>query len=186
MKPLITIWYKPSETFDYLLEKKTQNNSIYFIFYLIGLIIAIPSILNSNLFRTMSPIAVVFAIIIAIVIAGLSLQYLWVFIFWIFGQIFHGKATNEEIRIVFVYSSIPLLFKTFLLIFQVVNYMQGQIQYENIGLYNNLTNLLLLVIFLRFFVIGLSKVQKFSYLYAMLNFLLPMMIIGLIMFFVRN
>ena len=185
MKPLITIWYKPSETFDYLLEKKTQNNSIFFIFYLIGIIAGIPSVLKSDFIKLVGPIGIFFLIIVAGVIGGLFLQYVWVFIFWIFGQILQGKATNKEIRIVFAYSIIPILFKSILLIFQFLNYRHDEMQYENIGLYNNLTNFLLLVIFLRFFVIGMSKVQKFSYLYALLNFLIPTTIIGFIILMSR-
>jgi hypothetical protein len=178
MKPWITIWYKTSETFDYLIETKKFDIKYNWIFYGIALIVGIPKALDPDYSEILSPI---FALIIGIagtLFGGLLIQYLWVFVFWIFGKILQGKATNEEIRIVFAYSILPFFFKLVLMILDLLKLFGDTSEIKNIGLYNNFTNGILFLLFLRLFIIGLSKVQKFSYLYALLNILIPITIIG--------
>lgn len=112
-------------------------------------------------------------------ILGLLIQFLFSYIIWLFGKILQGKGDREEIRIVVAYSLLP---QTVILIAIVVQLLANLSDpyHAGIGLFNNLTTLILSIVGLRIFAIGLSKVQKFSYGYALLNIFLPGLIIGFI------
>ena len=185
MKPILSIWFKPKETFDLLLENINKDNNYLLIFYGIALTIAIPAVLVEKSLFELGIIYLISLIFLGSFIGGLMLQYIWVYIFWIFGKILQGKADQKQIRVVLAYSILPFIFKSFIMLLRVIIKFGTEFSFKDIVLFDNLTNFILAVLYLRFFVIGLSKVQKFSYGYALINILLPIIILGVLIYIIK-
>jgi hypothetical protein len=187
MNPLITIWYKTAETFDYLISTKKYSSKYGIIFYLVALTIMLQSKYLNIFYELGLPIYINIVIFCASVfISGLIFQLFWVFIFLMFGKLLQGKADNEEIRIVLAYSLFPILIELIIILLKLIINFGTQVQYFELSAIDYLTNTIISVLVLRLFVIGLSKVQKFSYGYALINILLPIGILGFISFFLRH
>jgi hypothetical protein len=184
MKPILSIWFKPKETFDLLLENTNNDKNYLLIFYGIAFTFSIPAVLVEKSLFELGIIYLMLVILLGSFLGGLMLQYIWVYIFWIFGKILQGKADQKQIRVVLAYSILPFIFKSFFMLLRVIIKFGTGFSFEDIVLFDNLTNLILGVLCLRFFVIGLSKAQKFSYGYALINILLPIILLRALIYII--
>ena len=93
MKPLITIWYRPIQTFDYLIEKSESSILDFLIFWMLGLTISIRNVLPEH--ELFGPIISIVTILIGSVISAILFQLIWIILLWLTGKILQGKAQIE-------------------------------------------------------------------------------------------
>jgi len=98
----------------------------------------------------------------------LFLKYVFSSFLWVFSKLFQGKSTIVQIRLVMAYSLSPLLV---LLPFTIIQYIKTQLfpgsSFE--GTFSGLFNFVFAIVAFSYLVIGLSKINKFSYGYGILT-----------------
>ncbi len=174
MKPIFSIWIKTRQTFKTLDERgeKENNLTINLLFFLASMSGGFSYTID--IFKT--PGEYYYGLAIAMLACGFMGILFWRFVmsYLVFGigKIFQGKASISEVRLVLAYS---LITNIVLLITQLVLIIPAVIldNKELIGYRHPVTLFILWVFVLRFMVIGLSRFNKYSFLYAILNVLIP-------------
>ena len=187
MRPILSIWVKPRQTFELLAERDaTENNKmIRILFFLTSMVAGFSSAKNfSELFGG----NIYVGLFIALLFSGLLGLFLWntifSFIIWGVGKIFQGKATKDKIKLVIAYSLIPnlvhLIIGLILVILAVIMNNTGLINYQN-----PITLFVLWIFTFRILIIGLAFFNKYSYGYAVLTVLIPGAIIQGLVFGIK-
>ena len=181
MNPYKTIWFKTSKTYDFVLKENHEIFGLDYIAFIVVLIVSIPHSLNY--FYNSNNEELFFSILLFVIgtFGGAIILALFiVFIYWGFGKILQGRATRRQIRKVYFLSLLPFVFVSiFVLIRAVVLITYDKPYFEmSYGIY--VAQTIAVILHLRFFVIGLSKVQQYSYGYAILNIFIPFGIIALL------
>ena len=115
-------------------------------------------------------------------VMGLFSKLVWINIIFFFGKIWKGEATKRNIDTVLSLSLIPEVFKFI--------YLTGKVIVSN-GSLNDLQisgalTIICLILSLRILLIGLSRVQKFSYGFALLNIFVPQLVLTILYFSIRG
>lgn len=185
MNPWISIWTKTRETIDHIKNSYWVEGQGLLPFYFFGINGAAESEIlelidfdpgfQSNL------ISVVLILVFGIG-SGYIFRFVWLNFIFFFGKIWKGQATKRNIDSVLSLSLIPEGFKFI--------YISGVIIVNNgnpIGLQINYAlTLICFFLSIRILLVGLSRVQRFSYGTALLNIFLPQLILILLIVSIRG
>lgn len=183
MTPYQTIWLNPRQTFEELVKtKETQS--------LIGIplfILSLSSGLNSSQEFTEIfgvgdfMIGLITGIFISTVFVFIFLGFIYPWLIRVVGLIWKGEATLTQLTNVCSISLIPF---SLILFYQLALLVIGkELIFDNV--YSGLVYVVSLWS-LSLFIIGVSKVQKFSYGFALLSILLSQLPFVLIRLAIRN
>jgi len=174
MKQVFYFWLRPGQIIDVIeLEDTSKTNAK------INLILILASIylslqyhenriegINMPEFTKEYPFMVLFAFLMLF-----FFRYVLTFLFWAFGKIFQGESTIHQTRIVVAYSLTPTLV---LLPFAVIQFILIlSLHPASMGeTFSAMFKFVFSVLTFSYLVIGLCKVNKFSYGYGILTVLL--------------
>jgi hypothetical protein len=185
MNPWISIWTKTTETIDKLKDSNWVNKQGLIPYFIFGVNVAsknniIPKLLGYES-KAEGLVIVLTATILLGLIAGIILRVVWVNLIFYFGKIWKGQASHKNINTVISLCLIPEIFKLANLIFSYItqnNIAEAKISFA--------LTIICLLISLRILLIGLSRVQKFSYGISVLNIFVPQLIIGIMFYSIRE
>jgi hypothetical protein len=185
MNPFYTIWFKPRATFQYLSALNINDSKIGLLLLAISLSISPTAILNlSKKLEVSGVFGYFFCTLFGVLMSYLLIRHVLSFIYWGFSKILNGNATLNQTRIVVAYSMTPyliyLLFTFFLLTSAITS---GD--FEILYFQQPITRYFITIMFLRNIVYGLSAINKFSYGFALLNAMIPVLIIEVLIFATR-
>src|SRR5690606_37040046 len=120
-------------------------------------------------------------IILLGLLGGIILRAVWVSLILYFGKIWKGQASRKNIDTVISLCLIPEVLKLVNLLFSYT--IQADIEDAKI---NNALTIICFLISLRILLIGLSRVQKFSYGISVLNIFVPQLALGLLYYSMRG
>ena len=190
LNPFLTIWTKPRWTIDHFIYNQ-RSDSLYilpFIFYgiYVGLEISkdIELLFDANptLEITIGARAICILCAIALIILVLGKVQPW--IIKLIGRLWNGKATVNQLGTVSALAHIPYIL---VLIYEIITLSLGIDSSTNP--YYFLFSYILQILVIRITIIGVSKAQKFGYIFALMNWLLsflPILLIQLLLFFART
>jgi hypothetical protein len=174
MKEIFQFWLKPSQTIENMEqeEPKKINQRIDIILFLISILcsLQIPGIGLNSISHSDSLVSH-FVRILSVLFLFLFFKYVLVFLYWLFSKMLQGNSTIRQIRLIQAYSLTPFLV---LLPFACIQFLLTLYCQDNSieWTFSILIKSLLSLITFRFLVIGLSKVNNFSYGYGILTVLL--------------
>jgi hypothetical protein len=168
MKQIFNFWFKPGQTIDTLETEEpgkigVQNNIILF-FISLYVSLLIPKFSMDTISKNDSLTGYLMRIV-AVLFAILFFKYVFSSLLWGFSKLFQGKSTIGQIRLVVTYSLTPLLV---LLPFACIQFIRTQLFPDTSidGTFSGLFHFVFAIITLSYLVIGLCKVNKFSYGYG--------------------
>lgn len=172
--PYLSTWFRPSETLNKILTRQIKFN------YRIPILLSAISMFLGELSGNMD-LGVGFAIILFFI--GLILYYLFLtkLIPWLIikiGLIWGGKSGHEEMVLVIGLAQVPVLL---ILLEQIIFLGFGKIIPDTSV--NILIQWIAWIFYLRILIIGIAKVQGFTYSMALLNIaitFLPFLLISLL------
>lgn len=187
MKPIFSIWFKPLKTFDFLAQQEIEkkNNNINIIFFLVSMAAGFSSANDFHkLFEGNYYVALIAAMIFSGLFGLLFLNTVFTYsILWT-SKLFQGKASKNQIRLVMAYSMIPNLIHLIIgLILIVPAIIVNDI--ELISYQNPITLIVLWIFTLRILLFGLAFFNKYSYGYALLTIVLPVIILQGILYWIK-
>ncbi len=183
----LQIWTSPRKVFKFIIENNYRKNA-YLLLFLGGVVNA----LSRSAEKSSGDGAHMLFYIIGAVLGGGLLGWIGYYIYsallsWT-GKWFKGTANTSTLFNVFTYSLIPAVFTLFILIFELSLNRNGVFQDGSDFSVAQLPVIFLLLLMyliqmvlgawsLVLLVIGISEAQKFSVGKAILNFLMPVLII---------
>ena len=179
MKPFLSIWTKTRLTFQFLEKRDEKENDfmINILFFLtsvyagFSLSFDINKILGINYYVTL-----IFSLFISGFLGLFIWKFILSFIIWGAGKIFQGQASIKEIRLALAYSAVPnlvhLVIGLILIIPAIILDNNGLIGYQH-----PVTIYVFWILAFRILVIGLAYFNKYSFGYALLTIIIPMVII---------
>lgn len=171
MRPLLSIWTKPTETFEYLSERRLsgKENHLGFLIVLISYSLYLARFEEYSKPIDGSALAGFFVSFTIAPVAGLiAFRYIYPFFVWKIGKIFKGKATFDEIQLVLVYSSLPLLIYPVLAFIFIVPY--AITNNMNLILHpHGIVAFVCSILSIRIAIYGLSRFNNYTYGYSVLN-----------------
>lgn len=108
MNPLLTIWTRPSDTIEYVLEHKTRSYG-FLLIVLTSISVGFTAFSDTGLMNDQPLIAIILASIVSAILSGLlgwvinSALYTWV------GKMLGGSGKFKDMMAVVPLSSIPLI-----------------------------------------------------------------------------
>ncbi len=179
MNPWLTIWTNTTKTIDSLKDTHWADSFGFVHFILFGInSIGVKLILISNISLTYG---IIFTIIAGSVL-GILGSIVWVNIIFLFGKIWKGQATRENIRMVLSLSFMPELFRFINLIGSAIIHREN---FNKISINNGLS-LICFVLTFRIIIIGLSRVQQFRYGLAVLNIFVPQVLFTVLYLIIKG
>lgn len=183
MNPYKSIWLNPKNTFEELAQLGDKQPLIIFPIIVFGISLGLDSAqdVGSTLGNDQKAIGVILSIVLSIAIGYIILGFILPGMIKLVGKLWNGAATLTQLTNVLAISLIPY---TLILFHQVLMFV--------FGVNPNLEEIyggLIYVIWFWFFslsIIGVSKVQSFSYGFALLNILVSQIPIILIRLILRN
>jgi len=171
MRPLLSIWTKPTETFEYLDERRLagKENHLGFLIVLISYSMYLARFEEYSKPISGSALAgFIVSFTIAPLLGLLCFKYIYPYFVWKIGKIFNGKATFDEIQVVMIYSFLPILLYPVLAFIFIIPAAQA----GNIDLILHPPYIMAFVCWIlsiRILIYGLSRFNKYTYGYAVLN-----------------
>ncbi len=175
MRPLLSIWISPLETFKYLATRDDSENHfmVNLLSALIAIAMAIPSLNEfSELFGSQKIIGLIVGVIVFGLTGILVIRFLLALIYWGVGKIFKGEASKKQIQLVVAYSLVPYLIYLAIGLVLIIPAVITQ-NLELIFYSHPVTYFVVWILAVRNLTYGLSYFNKFSYLYALLTVLIP-------------
>jgi hypothetical protein len=185
------IFYKlitsPKEAFRFINDYKFERH-VTLLLFLAGIVQTFDKATNKNMGDSFSlPGLIAFCIIFGGIFGWITYYIYAASISWT-GKWFQGRADTQSILRILAYSLFPSVFMLILLIPQIAIYGNGMFQSDydisSTGLVNNIVyfGLLLCGVILGIWsfvlsIIGISEVQKFSIWKALLNLLMPALLL---------
>ncbi len=174
MRPLLSIWTKPTETFEYLAERRLagKENHLGFLIVLISYSIYLARFEEYSKPISGSALAgFIVSFTITPLMGLLCFKFIYPYFVWKTGKIFNGKATFDEIETVLIYSFLPILiYPVLAFIFIIPAY-----QLDNINLILHPSYIVAFVCWIlsiRIVIYGLSLFNRYTYGYAVLNIII--------------
>lgn len=174
----------PSNFIDKLGDKKPSIFTFYIIWILAILTITLPD--NIITIKTTSLGLVYIPVyILALFLIFFPIVYGFSYSYWIVGKGFKGEAKFIEIRNLFVFSLVPfILYLPISLIFITIDLVRSDnamITHENY-----LTQVILWILSFRILITGIAKYNRFSWMIALVNWFIVILVIGGIYYFIRH
>jgi len=171
MKQIFNFWLKPGQTIDTLEMEESgkigiQVNTILFFISLYASLL-IPKFQIDTISKNDSLTGYLYRIMMVLIMI-LFFRYVSTSFLWVFSKLFQGKSTTGQIRLVVTYSLTPLLV---LLPFAIIQFIKTQLFPDSSidGTFSGLFRFVFSIITFSYLVIGLCKVNKFSYGYGILT-----------------
>jgi len=188
MHPLLTIWTKPKETFEYLAERRLsgKENHLGFLIVLISYSIYLARFeeYSKPLFGS-ALTGFIVSITIAPLLGLICFNYIYPFFALKIGKILNGKASFDEIQLVLVYSFLPSLIYPVLAFIFIIPAAQSDNM--NLILHPSLIIPFVCWIFsIRILIYGLSRFNKYTYGYAVLNIVILVIIFESISLLIKH
>jgi len=171
MKQIYNFWLKPGQTIDMLEMEESGKTGIQIniILFFISLYasLQVPQSSMNTITKNDSLTGYLYRII-AVLFLILFLKYIVSSLLLLFSKLFQGKSTIRQIRLVVTYSLTPLMV---LLPFAIIQFIKTQLFPETSidGTFSGLFRFVFSIITFSYLVIGLCKVNKFSYGYGILT-----------------
>jgi hypothetical protein len=174
----------PSSFMDKLGVKKPSLFSIYTIWILAILTITLPN--NIITFKTSTlGFAYIPIYIIVLFLIYFPIVYGFSYSYWIVGKGFKGEAKFIEIRNLFVFSLMPfILYMPIFLIFIIIGLVNSD--YAMITHENYLTQVILWILSFRILITGIAKYNRFSWVIALVNWFIVILVIGGIYYLIKH
>lgn len=179
------IWLKPTQTLEYIL-KYSGDKYLILLFILGGITQAIDKASSKNMGDHQSTIAV---LLMAIVFGGLFGWISYYFYAWLLevsGKWLKGRASFQEFKVILAWSSIPTICSLILLIPELMLLGDDLFKSESTQI-NNVSNVILIVFGILeitlgiwtvvIFIKGVSLIQNFKTGKAILNAIIPGLLI---------
>ncbi|WEK68145.1 MAG: Yip1 family protein [Candidatus Chryseobacterium colombiense] len=180
------IWTEPKRIFTFINEAKYEKY-LYVIMFLAGISSAFDRASSKNMGENSSLVSIVLICIIMGGLLGWISYYIYAALLSWTGKWLNGSGDTSSIFRIIVYATIPSVVSLVFLIPQIAVYggnLFKDIDYASEGILVNVVfwtsafcEFSLSIVTLIFTVIGLSVVQKFSIGKAILNLILPILII---------
>jgi hypothetical protein len=182
INPYLNIWTRTSATIDHLLVNGFDKRLLNLNFLIAGLTAGLASIGKGDIFAAFGVVGGLFFLLALTSFALLIFKYLFPYIYLLIGRIWDGKATYRQMMLILSLAFIPeMLYLSYILILFAIT---GEIVEVNY-----LFRLVGWVFTIRILVIGLAKVQEFKYGLALLNLVLPaiiLMVFSLLLGVIKN
>lgn len=184
-KLIFTIWNQPKLTLRYILERCPEKN-VFLFFVLGGIVDAISRAANKGMGDTMSLMAVLLITVIAGGLFGWISYFIYAWTLSWTGKWLDGKAEPERFRTVLAWSLVPSIATIILLIPELLvlgedlfkSTMDDDSMFSNISLIVfGVLEIVLSVWSLVILVTGIKLVQGFGTGKAILNLILPALVI---------
>lgn len=183
MKPIFSIWINTKKTFQFLETRGDKENGamVNTFFFFSSMVVVSP---NSFEMQRIMGGNYYIGLLVFILMSGLMgvtfCHYIFSYVIWGIGKLFKGKSTIENTRMVLACSLIPnvllLVVGLILLIAAIILDNKGLIGYSH-----PIASFILCIFTLKIMVVGLRYFNKYSYLFAILTVITPiLMILGLI------
>lgn len=179
MKPVLDIFFKTRQTFDSV-DDQFSSKQLNLIFLVCSFSVAVQSVLKD--FAGLDNQAFWYLFLLLAFTTGFlfaAFKYAFSWLYWKISRLFKGKASLKQTRIVVAYALIPALI--FLFIYALLTGLA--IFYRSPDVFSrasSITQLVVVLLTLRIAVIGLAHVNKFSYFYGLLVFLIPTVVLQLL------
>lgn len=184
MNPWVTIWTNTTETIDKFKDSDWVNRAGFLPYFIFGINAAseaeIPRLLGYGV-KSEGLVPVVSIMLIVGILAGIILKVLWVNVIFFFGKIWKGQASRRNIDTVVSLCLFPEIFKLINLILNIL--IQDSMEEARI---NNALLIICYIIGFRILIIGLARVQRFSYGIAILNIFTPQLTLGILYYSIRG
>lgn len=169
MNPYRTIWFSPKQTFNELILTKNSQPLYGIPLFILGLSLGINSShdMASVFGEGDTIIGIITGIIIFTALIFLFLGFIYPWLLKIIGSLWNGKGTLNQLTNVVSISFIPYGIIVF---FQILLLSFG-LDPNSEKIYGGLT-IVVSMWTLSLFIIGVSKIQGFSYGFALLNILM--------------
>lgn len=186
---LVKIFTSPTEAFQFIDSYKYNKHVIFFLI-LSGIIKAFDKAESKGMGDNMSIWGVIaFSILIGLLF-GWFFNYIYSWAISFTGSYFNGKANTQAILRVLAYSLLPSVFSLFFLFLRILVYgnaiFQSDYEYYNASSFDNIFYYVFLIIDISLtiwsfilFIIAISVVQKFSIGKAILNVIIPAILVVL-------
>ena len=136
-----------------------------------GLALAIRNVAPE--YETFGILSSIILILLGSFFGAFIFQLIWVNLLWLSGKIFQGKAQKEHIRIILAFACLPYVIDLFfVIVILILSIINNEFEVENFYV-NNLSSFIVWILMIRFLILGLSRAQKFSYIYAVFSILIP-------------
>jgi len=174
MRPLLSIWTKPIETFEYLEERRLagKENQLGFLIVLISYSMYLARFEEYSKPILGSPLTgFVVSFTIVPLLGLICFNFIYPYLIWKISKILNGKATFDEVRIVLIYSFLPILiYPVVAIIFIIPAARSGNL---NLILHQpGIIPFVCWIFSIRILIYGLSLFNKYTYGYAVLNILI--------------
>lgn len=174
MRPFLSIWISPLETYKHLATRDDSENR--FMINLLSTLITIGVVIPQlNEFSESFGSQKIVGLIIGIIVFGLTgillIRFLLAMTYWAVGKIFKGEASKNQIQLVVAYGLIPYLIYLAIGLILIVPALMTQ-NLDLIFYRHPLTHFVVWLVTARNLIYGLSYFNKFSYLYALLTILI--------------
>ncbi len=174
MKQIFNFWLKPSQTLEsiQLEDSRKVNQMVNIIFIFIALYLALANpMIGSEATNKLEMKNGIGSTIFSAFSAFLGLKYIYPFFLQLISKLFQGQATVRQIRIAQAYSFSPfLVFLPFTLIWYMLTLNIPNAASE--GTYSSALHFIFAIIAFSYLIIGLSRVNRYSYGYGLATLLL--------------
>jgi hypothetical protein len=168
INPWLSIWVKTEETIDRLKDSNWANRQGLLIYSVVGINSVVDREMPQLLESSWSKVTFAIVVIVAGIIFGMLVRIFWINLIFYFGKIWKGQATKRNIDTVLALSFIP----------EIIRFLNLTLRFfiddnlTHIQIHEGLTIICVLVS-LSILLIGLSRVQRFTFGICLLNILLP-------------
>lgn len=170
--PYFTVWFQTKKTVVNVVQGKVRFR--FYIPILLYGIVASWGFIGKATDKLFLLTYVITSISIVFIFSG----YLIPWLVQITGRLWNGKSEFGNLQLVFGLAYIPFLI---LLTTQIIYFLVGD--FRSMEEVNNMVQIIAWLFYIRILIIGIAKVQGFSYGFALLNFILavlPFLVIRLL------
>lgn len=189
---LTKVFTSPREAFIFINDYK-YNKHVTLFLILLGIINSFDKAISKNMGDNLSLSSVIIYAILIGIIFGWLINFIYAFSISWTGKWLNGKGDTQSILRVIAYAFLPLFISLFFLFVQILIYgnsiFQSNYEYLYIGLFDTILywtfyiiDFVLVIWSSILLIIGVSIVQKFSIGKAILNLILPILMLALIAF----
>jgi hypothetical protein len=172
MNPFRDIWFNTGKCIDYFLIKENRKPYLEELVWIQGIAMGLLAFLTSN-----NPLRY-YSLIASPAITVLILRFFYPWALLKSGKLINGQAKREELKLIVSISSIPYLLSLLFIFLRLL--IPGDKNYEF-----GITDIAIWIFYWRILIIGIAKAQRVTYTFALMNILIPSIIITAIYFGLR-
>lgn len=174
---LFALIFRTREFLDALFNQsgKWANSEVSFVIF--STILGLHLILEESGIFGPDPVVLLILFVSISIIYWLLIKYFLPWVLWKFGQIWNGKGAIVQFRTLISLALVPnIILETISVYYQILDLKFDLVTFNTPQIFV----LIISVIYFRILVIGIAKIQRFTYGLALLNLLLPFGILQLL------